>query len=61
MIIMKLGAFHGNLELWKQCSYIILELPQLFLMKRGGEEMYVGPLGRNSCHLIEYFEVSFTH
>lgn len=30
---------------------------QLFLMKRGGQEIYVGPLGRNSCHLIKYFEV----
>ncbi|KAL0905672.1 hypothetical protein M5K25_024110 [Dendrobium thyrsiflorum] len=29
---------------------------ELFLMKRGGEEIYVGPLGRNSCHLIKYFE-----
>ncbi|KAK3152464.1 hypothetical protein QOZ80_2BG0159180 [Eleusine coracana subsp. coracana] len=29
---------------------------ELFLMKRGGEEIYVGPLGHNSCHLIEYFE-----
>ncbi|KAJ4815377.1 ABC transporter G family member 36 [Rhynchospora pubera] len=29
---------------------------ELFLMKRGGEEIYVGPLGQNSCHLIEYFE-----
>eukprot|EP00268_Persea_americana_P012134 TRINITY_DN15095_c1_g2_i4.p1 TRINITY_DN15095_c1_g2~~TRINITY_DN15095_c1_g2_i4.p1 ORF type:complete len:158 (-),score=23.45 TRINITY_DN15095_c1_g2_i4:1305-1778(-) len=29
---------------------------QLFLMKRGGEEIYVGPLGHNSCHLISYFE-----
>ncbi|KAL5213205.1 hypothetical protein ABZP36_024052 [Zizania latifolia] len=29
---------------------------KLFLMKRGGEEIYVGPLGRNSCHLIDYFE-----
>nr|CAD1842982.1 unnamed protein product [Ananas comosus var. bracteatus] len=29
---------------------------ELFLMKRGGEEIYVGPLGRNSCYLIEYFE-----
>ena len=26
-------------------------------MKRGGEEIYVGPLGHNSCHLINYFEV----
>ncbi|XXG56016.1 hypothetical protein AAC387_Pa03g3548 [Persea americana] len=29
---------------------------ELFLMKRGGEEIYVGPLGHNSCHLIKYFE-----
>lgn len=26
-------------------------------MKRGGQEIYVGPLGRHSCHLIKYFEV----
>ncbi|GAB2293587.1 transcription factor [Dionaea muscipula] len=29
---------------------------ELFLMKRGGEEIYVGPLGHHSCHLIKYFE-----
>ncbi|KAL7166193.1 hypothetical protein ACSBR2_036971 [Camellia fascicularis] len=29
---------------------------ELFLLKRGGEEIYVGPLGRHSTHLIEYFE-----
>ncbi|KAJ7962917.1 Pleiotropic drug resistance protein 1 [Quillaja saponaria] len=29
---------------------------ELFLMKRGGQEIYVGPLGRYSCHLIKYFE-----
>ncbi|KAL1831046.1 hypothetical protein ACET3Z_000697 [Daucus carota] len=29
---------------------------ELLLLKRGGEEIYVGPLGRLSCHLIEYFE-----
>ncbi|GER27869.1 ABC transporter family protein [Striga asiatica] len=32
----------------------------LFLMKRGGEAIYVGPVGRHSCNLIEYFEVSFS-
>lgn len=26
-------------------------------MKRGGEEIYVGPLGHNSCELIKYYEV----
>jgi hypothetical protein len=30
---------------------------QLFLMKRGGEEIYVGPVGQNSSKLIKYFEV----
>nr|XP_043635770.1 pleiotropic drug resistance protein 1-like [Erigeron canadensis] len=29
---------------------------ELFLMKRGGQELYVGPVGRNSCDLIKYFE-----
>jgi len=26
-------------------------------MKRGGQETYVGPLGRHSSQLIKYFEV----
>ena len=26
-------------------------------MKRGGELIYAGPLGHNSCELIEFFEV----
>ncbi|KAI3455371.1 hypothetical protein Pfo_012034 [Paulownia fortunei] len=29
---------------------------ELFLMKRGGQEIYVGPVGRHSCNLIQYFE-----
>ncbi|KAJ7951847.1 Pleiotropic drug resistance ABC transporter [Quillaja saponaria] len=29
---------------------------ELFLMKRGGQEIYVGPLGRHSCELVKYFE-----
>ncbi|XP_061336755.1 pleiotropic drug resistance protein 1-like isoform X2 [Gastrolobium bilobum] len=29
---------------------------ELFLLKRGGQEIYVGPLGRHSNHLIKYFE-----
>ncbi|KNA08458.1 hypothetical protein SOVF_162410 isoform A [Spinacia oleracea] len=29
---------------------------ELFLMRRGGEEIYVGPLGHHSCDLIKYFE-----
>nr|GEW22877.1 pleiotropic drug resistance protein 1-like [Tanacetum cinerariifolium] len=29
---------------------------ELFLMKRGGREIYVGPVGRESCELIKYFE-----
>lgn len=31
---------------------------QLLLMKRGGQVIYGGPLGRNSHKLVEYFEVS---
>jgi len=31
---------------------------QLFLMKRGGEEIYAGPLGHLSSDLIKYFEVN---
>ncbi|XP_078428059.1 ABC transporter G family member 39-like isoform X2 [Wolffia australiana] len=29
---------------------------ELFLMKRGGEEIYVGPVGHQSSQLIRYFE-----
>jgi ABC-type multidrug transport system ATPase subunit len=29
---------------------------ELFLLKRGGEEIYAGPLGHNSSDLIKYFE-----
>ncbi|KAL1829196.1 hypothetical protein ACET3Z_007608 [Daucus carota] len=29
---------------------------ELFLMKRGGQELYVGPVGHHSCELIKYFE-----
>ncbi|XP_057725148.1 pleiotropic drug resistance protein 1-like isoform X2 [Arachis stenosperma] len=29
---------------------------ELFLLKRGGQEIYVGPLGRHSYQLINYFE-----
>ncbi|XP_057772940.1 pleiotropic drug resistance protein 1-like [Salvia miltiorrhiza] len=29
---------------------------ELFLMKRGGQEIYVGPIGRQSSQLIQYFE-----
>ncbi|KAK0596144.1 hypothetical protein LWI29_013201 [Acer saccharum] len=29
---------------------------ELLLLKRGGQEIYVGPLGRNSSHVIKYFE-----
>uniref|UniRef100_A0A0E0QPY5 ABC transporter domain-containing protein n=1 Tax=Oryza rufipogon TaxID=4529 RepID=A0A0E0QPY5_ORYRU len=30
---------------------------ELFLMKQGGEEIYVGPIGQQSCELIRYFEI----
>ncbi|KAG8497067.1 hypothetical protein CXB51_008350 [Gossypium anomalum] len=34
----------------------VLFISQLFLMKRGGQEIYVGPFGHHSKHLIKYFE-----
>ncbi|KAI6671977.1 hypothetical protein NL676_006862 [Syzygium grande] len=40
-----------------QPSICIFEaFDELLLLKRGGQEIYVGPLGRHSCHLIKYFE-----
>lgn len=32
---------------------------ELLLMKRGGQVIYLGPLGRNSHKIIEYFEVIY--
>ncbi|KAJ0007581.1 hypothetical protein Pint_29959 [Pistacia integerrima] len=29
---------------------------ELFLLKRGVQEIYVGPLGHRSCHLVNYFQ-----
>ncbi|XP_022997377.1 pleiotropic drug resistance protein 1-like [Cucurbita maxima] len=29
---------------------------ELFLLQRGGEAIFVGPIGRHSSHLIDYFE-----
>ncbi|KAJ4749154.1 ABC transporter G family member 36 [Rhynchospora pubera] len=29
---------------------------ELFLLRKGGQEIYFGPLGQNSCQLIEYLE-----
>ena len=30
---------------------------QLMLMKQGGKLIYSGPLGQNSCEVIQYFQV----
>ncbi|EER98908.1 ABC transporter G family member 36 [Sorghum bicolor] len=35
---------------------IFEQFDELFLMKRGGEVIYAGPLGHNSLELIKYFE-----
>ncbi|KAM7471717.1 hypothetical protein LguiA_009900 [Lonicera macranthoides] len=37
--------------------HIFEAFDELFLMTYGGQEIYVGPLGRHSCHLVEYFEI----
>lgn len=31
---------------------------QMLLLKRGGQTIYMGPLGRQSHKLVEYFEVN---
>lgn len=36
---------------------LVCEL-QLLLMKRGGQVIYMGPLGPRSHKLVEYFEVN---
>lgn len=33
---------------------------QMLLMKRGGQVIYMGALGRQSHKLVEYFEVTIT-
>ena len=38
-------------------THSIPRVSQLLLMKRGGQVIYFGPLGRNSHKIIEYFEV----
>ena len=32
---------------------------ELLLMKRGGQVIYFGQLGQNSCKVVEYFEVFY--
>ncbi|MED6142825.1 transcription factor [Stylosanthes scabra] len=36
--------------------HIFESFDELFLMKKGGQEIYVGPLGHNSSDLIHYFQ-----
>lgn len=36
----------------------ILFTLQMLLMKRGGQTIYMGPLGQRSHKLVEYFEVN---
>ncbi|KAL3630029.1 transcription factor [Castilleja foliolosa] len=61
MELVELNPLRGALVGYKftihQPSIDIFEaFDELFLMKRGGQEIYVGPLGRHSTHLIKYFE-----
>ncbi|KAL5975219.1 ABC transporter G member 39 [Asimina triloba] len=46
-----------SIDIFEAFDELNLVCLQLFLMKRGGEEIYVGPLGQLSCQLIKYFEV----
>ncbi|GMI91873.1 pleiotropic drug resistance 12, ATP-binding cassette G40, PLEIOTROPIC DRUG RESISTANCE 12 [Hibiscus trionum] len=38
------------------CADIFEAFDELLLLKQGGQEIYVGPLGHKSCQLINYFE-----
>ena len=40
---------------WRACSFE--QFDELVLLKRGGETIYCGPLGKDSRDLIAYFEV----
>ena len=43
-----------------QPSFDIFEsFDELLLMKRGGQAIYSGQLGQNSCKVVEYFEVFY--
>ena len=53
----QIERYYGCSSVNAQCSDVLSCQLQLFLLKRGGEEIYVGPLGHNSCQLIQYFEV----
>ncbi|KAJ4846128.1 ABC transporter G member 36, partial [Turnera subulata] len=44
-------SFDEVIELYNSEKEIIL-----FLLKKGGQEIYAGPLGHHSAHLIQYFE-----
>ena len=38
-------------------ALVLQAFDDLLLLKRGGHATYVGPLGRHSVHLVEYFQV----
>jgi ABC-type multidrug transport system ATPase subunit len=39
---------------------IFEQFDRLVLLGMGGEPIYVGPVGHESCHLINYFQVPHT-
>lgn len=53
-ILILLGFFEATTL---HVYFLSLYLLQLLLMKRGGQVIYAGPLGRESHKLIEYFEL----
>ena len=55
--IVKLVTTFLNHVLYCAVSHTDGIVHQLLLMKRGGQVIYSGPLGRNSHKIIEYFEV----
>ena len=44
-------------SLWGSCALSLQAFDQLLLLKRGGQTIYCGPLGKHSSTLVAYFEV----
>ena len=42
---------------WKSYALYVQAFDQLLLLKRGGQTIYCGPLGKHSSTLVAYFEV----
>lgn len=49
-------AEHDQTTIIKRHVPVLQVFDELLLLKRGGETIYAGPLGKESCDLVAYFE-----